>query len=124
MNNFAHRSRALSLAVVASLLLAACASDPDTSTDSDAGDAPAQEAAVQMADIAFSPASVSATAGSTITWTNEDTVPHTVSFGDAGPTSDTIEPAGTFETTFDEPGSYPYVCTIHPGMDGTVEVAA
>jgi len=114
--------------VVACLLLAACgsdstATDPTAAPDGDAG-ATAQDASVRMADMAFSPASVSVPAGSTVTWTNDDSVPHTVTFGDAGPaSSDTIDRGGTFAATFDEVGSYAYVCTLHPGMEGTVEVS-
>lgn len=128
------RTRALSLAVVACLLLAACGSD-STATDQAATDAttapaddaasadPPQDASVRMADMAFSPASISVPAGSTVTWTNDDSVPHTVTFGDEGPaSSDTIDPGGTFAATFEEAGSYAYVCTLHPGMEGTVEV--
>lgn len=129
------RTRALSLAAAACLLLAACSSDQTDSTDAsastDAGDqaadtdtTTAQDGAVRMADTAFAPAAISVTPGSTVTWTNDDAIPHTVSFSDDGPqSSDTIDPDATFEATFEEAGSYAYVCTLHPGMEGVVEVA-
>jgi plastocyanin len=116
-------TRVLSIAAAVSLLLAACASEPGGPAD-EAG-AAAQNGAVRMAEIAFLPASVTITTGSTVTWTNNDTVPHTVAFSDEGPqSSELIEPGATFEATFAEAGSYAYVCTLHSGMEGVVEVAA
>jgi plastocyanin len=116
-------TRVLSLAAAVCLLFAACSPDPGGSAD-EVG-AAAQNGAVEMADIAFTPASVTITTGSTVTWTNNDTVPHTVAFSDEAPqSSETVDPGGTFEATFAEAGSYAYVCTLHPGMEGVVEVAA
>jgi plastocyanin len=73
--------------------------------------------------IAFQPAEVTVSAGDTVTWTNNDSVAHDVtadsfSSGDAGGMS----PGDTFEQTFDEAGTFDYVCTVHPGMEGTVVV--
>ena len=62
-------------------------------------------------------------AGSTVTWTNDDDAPHTVTFdGDAVEDSGELAKGDTFEATFDEPGSYSYVCAIHPKMTATVTV--
>ncbi len=74
--------RLLSLAAALCLLLAAC-SEPAATTGSTTP-AP-QDATVEMANMAFTPASVTVTPGSTVTWINNDTVPHIVSFGDQGP---------------------------------------
>ena len=73
--------------------------------------------------IAFNPAEVTVSVGDTVTWTNNDSVGHDVtadsfSSGDAGGMS----PGDNFEHTFDEAGSFDYVCTVHPGMEGTVVV--
>ena len=115
------RTRVLSLAAAAWLLLAACDSGPPTTTG--LATPTAQDEAVQMANIAFTPASVTVTPGSTVTWTNNDSVPHTVSFGDQGPqNSQTIDPGGTFQALFEGAGSYAYLCTLHPAMSGVVEV--
>jgi plastocyanin len=73
--------------------------------------------------IAFSPAEVSIGVGETVTWTNNDTVPHDVtadSFSSGEPGG--MEPGATFEHTFDEAGTFDYVCTVHPGMEGSVTV--
>jgi plastocyanin len=73
--------------------------------------------------IAFNPAEVTVSVGDTVTWTNNDSVGHDVtadsfSSGDAGGMS----PGDKFEHTFDEAGTFDYVCTVHPGMEGTVVV--
>lgn len=67
-------------------------------------------------------------AGTTVTWTNDDTSSHTVTSGTPSGTagdvfdSDIIESGGTFEYTFDESGEYDYFCVIHPWMAGKVTV--
>jgi plastocyanin len=78
---------------------------------------------VSMAGIAFDPAEVTVAVGDTVTWTNNDSVAHDVtadsfSSGEAGG----MAAGDTFEHTFDEAGTFEYVCTVHPGMDGTVVV--
>ena len=111
----------LSRAAAVCLLLAACSSDPTATTGSTTPTG--QDGEVHMADIAFTPASVTVTPGSTVRWSNDDSVPHMVSFGEEGPaSSEIIDPGGAFETTFEETGSYAYVCTLHPEMAGVVEV--
>jgi plastocyanin len=78
---------------------------------------------VSMADIAFDPAEVTVSAGDTVTWTNDDSVGHDVtadSFSSGEPGA--MASGDTFEHTFEEAGSFDYVCTVHPGMEGTVVV--
>ena len=79
-------------------------------------------AAVSIVDFAFEPATIEVPAGATVTWTNLGRGPHTVS--DAGEfNSGLLAPGATFSLTFNEPGSYPYFCKIHPDtMTGTVIV--
>jgi len=68
---------------------------------------------------AFSPSVISVPTGSTVTWTFLSRTEHNVVFdGLASPTQTT----GTWSRSFDEPGSYPYVCSLHEGMEGRVEV--
>jgi plastocyanin len=78
---------------------------------------------VTMEGIAFNPAEVTIAAGDTVTWTNEDSAGHDVT-GDAFNSGDPggIANGDTFEHTFDEAGTFDYVCTVHPGMEGTVVV--
>jgi plastocyanin len=80
---------------------------------------------VDMKDIQFVPKDITVEAGTTITWTNSDQVPHTVT-KEGGPGGDfdsgNIEPGDTYELTVDVPGKVDYVCTIHPGQAGTFTV--
>jgi amicyanin len=78
---------------------------------------------VTMKDIKFSPSEVTVKVGDTVTWTNDDSVGHDVtadSFksGDAGG----LQNGDTFEHKFAKAGTFDYVCTVHPGMKGTVKV--
>ena len=73
----------------------------------------------------FAPAVVQVEAGSTITWQFNDVdeegqpVAHNVVFDDA---ASPVQATGTFSYRFDQPGSYRYVCTLHPFMEGMVVV--
>ena len=88
-----------------------------------------------LTDTAFSPNSIEVTVGQTVVWTNDDSAFHTVTSGTAGATdvgkefdSGLTGPTAltskgkTFEHTFDRIGDYPYFCTLHPAMVGTVIV--
>lgn len=76
---------------------------------------------VAAADFTYTPSSSTAAVGSTITWANGDSAPHTVTF-DAGPDCGQMTSGGTITATFNVAGSYPYHCTIHPSMKATVVV--
>lgn len=124
------------------IVVAGCGGDDEGSSSSSAADTSADTAAsdtvgggaaapaaggkkVVMKDITFVPADVSVAVGDTVTWTNDDTVNHDVtaddksfSSGDAG----NLAPGDKFEHKFDKAGTFKYVCTVHPGMEGTVVV--
>ena len=70
------------------------------------------------------PQSIEVVAGTTITWTNEDDVSHTVTATDRSWNSGVIRPGATWSRTFTAPGTYEYFCTPHPQMKGTVIVRA
>jgi len=57
--------------------------------------------------------------GDTVTWVWDDDMPHDVS-GDGFKSE--VQSEGSFAHTFDESGTFPYVCTLHSGMTGTVTV--
>ena len=78
---------------------------------------------VVMEGIKFAPASVSVKAGDTVTWTNNDTVGHDVT-GDSFKSGEpgAMENSDTYENTFKKVGTFEYVCTVHPGMEGAVTV--
>lgn len=70
----------------------------------------------------FTPLSLTVKAGSTVTWTNGDQEPHTVVSQTGLFRSGAIDTAESFSFKFDKPGTYTYVCTIHPRMVGTIIV--
>lgn len=108
------------LALVAVVALVGCTSSapPATSTapsTSGSSSAPAANAtAVTIANFAFTPGEVTIKAGDTVTWTNNDTVAHTVTGN--GFDSGSIPQGGTYSHTFDTAGSFDYHCTFHPQM--------
>jgi plastocyanin len=128
------------------LTLAACGGDDDddggdgdsaaTTEQTDTGAAPpaddtgggggGEAVTIDIPSISFDPAEVTVKAGTTVTWTNSDDLPHTVTKdGGPGPDFDSgdLDPgSGEFEQTFDEPGTVDYVCTIHPGQAGSITV--
>lgn len=91
-----------------------------TGASGSASGAAQKEVAVQMSSFAFVPANVDVAVGGTVTWTNNDSVAHTVSID--GKVSDKIDPGKTFSKTFAAAGTFPYSCTIHPSMTGVVTV--
>lgn len=70
----------------------------------------------------FVPATITVKRGTTITWTNRDTTNHTVTGPSAGLASGNLLPTGTYTKTFNTVGSFDYNCSIHPGMQGTINV--
>ncbi len=113
------RIRSTAMAVL--LLVAGCGSD-DGSDDSTTTAAVPTGSEVSIAAFRFQPADVEVAVGTTVRWANdEDAVAHTTT-GD-GWDSGTLEPGESFEFTFSEAGTFDYVCTIHPSMQGTVTVA-
>src|SRR5205807_3345311 len=72
----------------------------------------------------FQPQSVTVAPGASLTWTNDTDVPHNVVFTDASvKSSDLFDKGKSFTTSIDHPGSYPYICSVHPDMKATVVVA-
>lgn len=119
--------------LVAAVAIAACGGTSATASPSSAAasqpvsqpssDAAGGETAVAIVNSTFDPESLTVAAGDTVTWTSEDTLPHSVVFED-----DAIEDSGnlnqgdTFEATFADAGTYAYICGIHSFMTGTVVV--
>ena len=101
---------------------AAAAPAPATSTAA-APAAASGTLAVGMKNIQFSPKSVTAKVGQTVKWTNDDTVGHNV-IATSGATfkSSTVGQGGTYSFKASKAGTIQYVCTIHPGMTGTIVV--
>lgn len=70
----------------------------------------------------FSPATINVAKGATVTWTNNDDLSHTVTSNSSIFNSGTLIKNQTFSYTFNNIGSFPYHCSIHTGMTGTVIV--
>ena len=96
---------------------------PEAAATEDGADSAADGSSVTIVDFAFDPPELAVAAGATVTWTNEDWAPHTVTATDGGFDSGRVDTDGTFSQTFDSPGEYGYFCTFHPAMMGTVVVS-
>jgi amicyanin len=90
--------------------------------------APAAQAAtthqVVMSGYAFTPRSLTISAGDTVTWTNRDQAPHDVktTSGPASIHSPMLAKGGSWSHTFTAAGTYGYLCTVHPGMTAELVV--
>lgn len=134
----ARRTSVLAALIVGALLLLAVALSALTSPQAhahssvlslDAGStvvAPSSKVAVKIQMYAFSPAALTVTQGTAVTWTNYDTAPHTVTVS-SGPvtfSSPELQKGQSFTYTFTTPGTYSYYCAVHPDMTASVTVKA
>ena len=84
--------------------------------------APTKPVEVKIDNFTFGPATLTVTAGTTVTWTNKDDIPHTVVSTDGVFKSKVLDTDEKFTFTFSKAGNYPYFCSIHPKMTGKVIV--
>lgn len=84
--------------------------------------AAASAATVNIDNFKFGPATLTVTAGTTVTWKNEDDSPHRIGDQTGSFKSAALDTNDTFSHTFEAPGEYPYICTIHPYMVGKIIV--
>jgi plastocyanin len=81
--------------------------------------------AVTIDNFTFTPATLTVKAGTTVTWTNHDDIPHGIAASDnVFKKSKALDTDDSFSFTFTTPGSYKYFCYLHPHMVGTVVVEA
>jgi plastocyanin len=83
---------------------------------------PTTTAEVKIDNFSFGPGTITVTAGTTVTWTNRDDIPHTVVSTDGVFKSKVMDTDEKFSYTFTKLGSFPYFCSIHPKMTGKVMV--
>jgi plastocyanin len=83
---------------------------------------PGAATVVLARDFMFAPVSLTVRAGSTVTWTNRDEEPHTVVSDTGLFRSGAMDTNESFSYRFDKPGTYHYLCSIHPKMAGTIIV--
>jgi amicyanin len=82
-------------------------------------------AAVSIDNFTFNPQKLTVKAGTTVTWTNKDDIPHGIAAtGNAFARSNAMDTDNTYSFTFTTPGTYQYFCYIHPHMTGTIVVEA
>ena len=122
-----------SIMVGAVLAFAACGGGstatqaPAAATQAGAGEAPptcgapVTQANVTIQNNTYNPASVTISASQNVTWTNADSVAHTVTF-DNGPDCSQVAAGSSIAANFSAPGTFAYHCTIHSFMHGTVVV--
>jgi amicyanin len=85
----------------------------------------APASAVSIDNFTFTPASLTVKAGTTVTWTNRDDIPHGIaSSNNAFKKSKAMDTDDAYSFTFTTPGTYQYFCYIHPHMVGTIVVEA
>ena len=77
---------------------------------------------ITINDFAFTPAVLQIAVRETVTWLNSDGAPHAVQI-ETRKSSDSLMPGSMYEASFDQPGNFPYICSIHPYMAGTIRVA-
>lgn len=86
----------------------------------------AHEAAdtVGIDNFTFNPKRLAVKAGATVTWTNQDDIPHAVAAVSRQFKSKALDTGDAFSFTFTTPGTYEYFCSLHPHMTGTIVVEA
>jgi len=80
--------------------------------------------AVAIDNFTFNPQKLTVKAGTTVTWTNKDDIPHAVAAVNKQFRSKTLDTDDAYSFTFTTPGSYDYFCSLHPHMTGTIVVEA
>lgn len=117
---------AAAVAGVSLMLLTACGDDATPTAAVPNGPQPnSTEATITIDQGAFHPRELTIPVGATVTFNNEDIGAHTVTADDGEVfqyDSDILAAGATYTQTYDEPGVYAYVCTLHPTMQGTVIV--
>jgi plastocyanin len=82
----------------------------------------ASGAEVKIDNFTFSAPTITVAAGTQVTWTNRDDMPHTIASDDKLFKSKALDTDEKFSFTFSTPGTYHYFCSIHPKMTGEVVV--
>jgi plastocyanin len=126
------------MAVVFGLSACGGGDDTDTSTVTESVESPSEEssgagatapggeapraAKVEIVDFAYDPDPVTVQVGGKVIWLNQDSAAHTATAEDGSFDTGTLEEGKLKSETFKQAGTYEYICQIHPGMHGVVEV--
>lgn len=109
--------------VMIAMLLLFAASSKVSANDRSSNDQPSPASTVVKIDnFSFGPQTLTVPVGSTVIWTNRDDIPHTAVSTEGAFKSKVMDTDEKFSYTFAKPGTYPYYCSIHPKMTGTIIV--
>ena len=86
------------------------------------GNANAADAQIKIANFTFEPPVLTVKVGTTVTWVNDDDIPHLVSEKDGKFRSSALDTDATFSQTFKDAGTIEYFCVLHPHMTGKIVV--
>ena len=86
------------------------------------GRALAEDETIKIANFTFDPPTLTVPVGTTVTWTNEDDIPHVVAEKNASFRSKALDTGDTYSRTFTTAGTVEYFCAIHPHMTGKIVV--
>ncbi|GAA3001468.1 cupredoxin domain-containing protein [Actinokineospora diospyrosa] len=108
------------------LALTGCGTDSTSTATSSApattGPVAAGGTTVEIKNFTFTPQQLTVAVGTTVTWTFADTAKHNVKATDRSFSSNDLSDGATFTHTFDKPGEFPYICSLHQYMTGTITV--
>jgi plastocyanin len=110
----------IALVLLFALILTGCGGSTTTPTPTQTP--VSGQASVNMAGSAFIPQTLRVTVGTTVTWTNNDSITHTVTSNTGLFESGNMAKGATFSHTFNQKGTFDYHCTIHPSMTGKIIV--
>jgi len=113
-----------SLILLTMMLLAACGSNAGPTPAGTLPPIQSGKAKVSIANFAFDPVALTITTGTTVTWTNNDTVAHNVLSDDGSWGSNSLAKGDSFSFTFTKSGTFSYHCGVHPTMKATIIVVA
>jgi amicyanin len=103
------------LATALAVALALMSGGPTTS-------AQAADTEVEIGNFTFAPQRITVKVGATVTWINEDDIPHAVASSSRAFKSKALDSEDKFSFTFRTPGTYEYFCSLHPHMTGAIVV--
>jgi plastocyanin len=110
----------LTVVMIFSFAISSCKKDNTSTSSNNNKTLSANE--VSIKDMAFSPSSLTVSAGTTVKFTNNDGVTHTVTSNTSVFDSGSLSAGNTYSFTFSTAGTYPYYCKIHTSMTGTIVV--
>lgn len=82
------------------------------------------EAEIEIEDFVFAPGTITITVGTTVKWGNKDNAPHTVTGDDGSWGSTQLNKGDEYFFTFTQVGTYPYHCSLHQAMTGSIVVVS